>query len=99
MKRDIFYIIIIFLFVVAGVKSQDRDPNTTRYFLVGYIAEPDNGPGIFNGGEDTVMNHYPNCNELVNWLRHKYAIHNIRIMSVCEQMKLDHDKFWKNVSK
>lgn len=81
----------LFLITCSNAKTSHR-----RYFLIGYIADNiEPGRGFFNGGADTAMDHYPSFIELDDWLGKKYHIKNIRIISVCEQTKEDHDAFWK----
>lgn len=68
-----------------------------RYFLIGYVGDNENG--IFAGGEDTVLTHYPNLYDLSSWVTKKHRVNNCRIISVCEMSKEDYYTFWEEKNK
>ena|ERR1700733_1024398 len=77
------------------VDSSGRITAVKRYFLIGYIANSPDGMHVFDGGIDTIMDHYPNVNELDVWLHKRFHITDIRIIGITEQTKEEHDAFWK----
>lgn len=76
-----------------------RSGSIKRYFLIGYIADSPDGLHIFDGGVDTSMDHYPNINELDNWLAARFHISKIRIIGITEQSESDYKAFWKGFNK